>query len=191
MYSSETTHAVEASDAMLAEQLLGTFKASIMSQILAFNKEIPDFPEERTTSVPELPFPLPGSRLSQRTSTPFPISRLLEALERASIYRWTYKEIEKPRIIEAEVKQFVAEKFRKENQVLAIYTSKYLDEIRFIVLLENEVYDEDLMDRLLDIELEIWRTSKDVFLEFQYIPKVYSSEAEIIHPDSECIYRKA
>lgn len=91
---------------------------------------------------------------------------------------------------EIAIELFIAKEFKNIDQVIAIASSKYLEEIRISILLSNEKYDESLMDKLLDIEILVYDHFPTLVFSFTYIPRIYSSIEEVLHPDSKLIYEK-
>lgn len=77
------------------------------------------------------------------------------------------------------------------EKVLKIYSSQYDESaVHFQILTSNNKYDRDLMMKMLDLEYELGHNYKDIALSFDYIPKVYDYEKDIVVKYSKCIYKK-
>ena len=93
-----------------------------------------------------------------------------------------------PKVSETELT--IANAYKDVEEVLAIYTQKYRQELQVIVLLSIERYDDDLMYKLLNIEYDLQKENREPLLAFSYIPKVYINKRDIVHPNALLIFEK-
>ena len=91
---------------------------------------------------------------------------------------------------EEELKNKIINAFKQINEVESIYVQKYTYEWKVIILLSNEKHDDELMDRLLDIEYDLQNRDEDPLLDFSYIPKIYNNKWDILHPSSLPIFER-
>jgi hypothetical protein len=65
----------------------------------------------------------------------------------------------------------VADAFAEFSEVSRIYMQRWRSELQFVVLLNTEKYDSDLIDRLLDVEYDLLRYETEGLLwDFAYLP---------------------
>ena len=89
--------------------------------------------------------------------------------------------------VEAEILKF----FGSIGLVKKIYSFEYdKDSFHFQILTNNSKYDRSLMMKLFDLEYEIENKFENVYLTFEYIPKVYESESDVVIEDAKLIYKK-
>jgi len=93
-----------------------------------------------------------------------------------------------PKISETEL--IIANAFKDIDEVTAIYTQRYRQELQVIVLLSIERYDDDLMYKLLNIEYDLQKENRDPLLAFSYIPRVYIDKRDILHPNALLIFER-
>lgn len=91
---------------------------------------------------------------------------------------------------EAELELDVSKHFKEVPEVQSVYTDKYLNGKRFLILTLNETYDDALMDQLLLIERELRLSHAETVASFVYIPKLVESEDEVVPRDSKLIYER-
>jgi hypothetical protein len=91
---------------------------------------------------------------------------------------------------EEELKSNIINAFKQIDEVESIYVQRYTYEWKIIILLNNKRYDDELMDRLLDIEYDLQNRDEDPLLDFSYIPKIYNNKWDILHPSSLLIYER-
>jgi hypothetical protein len=84
----------------------------------------------------------------------------------------------------------IAKKFRRVKEVKSIYVQKYGEELQIFVLVSVEKYDDDLMDKLLDMEYDIRKRFPELVFEFFYPPANVSEKKDFIHPQAECIFSR-
>lgn len=90
----------------------------------------------------------------------------------------------------SEIELIIANAFKDIDEVRAIYTQKYRQELQVIVLLSIEKYDDNLMYKLLNIEYDLQKENRDPLLAFSYIPKVYINKREVLHPNASLIFER-
>lgn len=93
-------------------------------------------------------------------------------------------------VIEYHLESELLRRFIPIPEVDAIYTGRYLDECRVTVLLSSEVYDDALMDRLLENEYEIHDTFQHLVLSFTYMPFLGRERSNFVHPSSKLIFNR-
>jgi len=93
-------------------------------------------------------------------------------------------------VIEYHLEGGLLRRFVPIQEVDAIYTGRYLDECRITVLLSSEVYDDALMDRLLENEYEIHNTFPHLVLSFTYAPFLGRERSNFVHPSSRLIFNR-
>lgn len=98
----------------------------------------------------------------------------------------TFEQVDKEEEFEIEV----AKKFKDINKVDLIYVDTYMGSKRFKIFTSNKKYDDELMDRLLDIECEMKLKHLGELPLFEYIPKIYQDLNEIIRDDAKLIYKR-
>jgi hypothetical protein len=91
---------------------------------------------------------------------------------------------------EEELKNNIVNAFKQIDEVEFIYLLRYTYEWKVIILLNNKRYDDELMDRLLDIEYDLQNRNEDPLLDFSYIPKIYNNKWDILHPSSLPIFER-
>lgn len=91
---------------------------------------------------------------------------------------------------EKEIKWAIVEKFKNIEKVAAIYIQEYRRELQVIVLLGIEVYDDELMDDLLDLEYDLHQEFYDPILSFSYIPRIYANRHDVVHPKALLIFER-
>ena len=91
---------------------------------------------------------------------------------------------------EEELKNNIVNAFKQIDEVESIYVQRYTYEWKVIILLSNEKHDDELMDRLLDIEYDLQNRDEDPLLDFSYIPKIYNNKWNILHPSSLLIFER-
>jgi len=84
----------------------------------------------------------------------------------------------------------IAKKFKELDEVELIYVDTYMESKRFKIFTSNTRYDDQLMDKLLEIEFEFKSIYRDSFPRFEYIPRIYDSVSEIVRKGSKLIYRR-
>lgn len=88
-----------------------------------------------------------------------------------------------------EIEAGVMRAFGEVNNVLKIYSSQYEDQaLHFQILTSNVKYNRDLSIKLLNIEYDLGHKYKHIGLSFNYIPKVYNTEDEVVVQESNLIY---
>jgi len=85
--------------------------------------------------------------------------------------------------------RIVAE-FVQIDEVASIYMQKFDYESKITILLSIDKYDDELMDKLLDIEYALQSEIKEPLLSFSYIPKIYSDKSDILHPNNILIFER-
>jgi len=90
----------------------------------------------------------------------------------------------------SEIELIIANAFKDIDEVTAIYTQRYRQELQVIVLLSIERYDDNLMYKLLNIEYDLQKENRDPLLAFSYIPKVYINKRDILHPNALLIFER-
>lgn len=103
-----------------------------------------------------------------------------------SLYCFLEPVAEKDEELELEV----AKKFKELDEVELIYVDTYMESKRFKIFTSNTRYDDQLMDKLLEIECEFKSIYRDLFPMFEYIPRIYNSVDEIVRKGSKLIYRR-
>lgn len=92
---------------------------------------------------------------------------------------------------EEEIEAEVTKSFSSLEQVIKIYSFQDDDSsLRFQILTSNSKYDRSLMRKMLNIEYDIVDYYDDINLSFDYIPKIYDSESEVVVEGAKSIYRK-
>lgn len=91
---------------------------------------------------------------------------------------------------EEELKNNIINAFKQIDEVESIYVQKDTYEWKVIILLNNNRYDDKLMDKLLDIEYDLHNRDEDPLLDFSYIPKIYNNKWDILHPSSLLIFER-
>jgi len=91
---------------------------------------------------------------------------------------------------EEELKSNIINAFKQIDEVESIYVQKYTYEWKVIILLNIKKHDDQLMDRLLDIEYDLQNRDEDPLLDFSYIPKIYNNKWDILHPSSLPIFER-
>jgi hypothetical protein len=84
----------------------------------------------------------------------------------------------------------IAKKFRRVKEVKSIYVQRYGEELQIFVLVSVEKYNDDLMDKLLDMEYDIRKMFPELVFEFFYPPARVSEKKDFIHPQAECIFSR-
>ncbi len=87
-----------------------------------------------------------------------------------------------------EIYSRIGNAFNKVEEVIAIYALRYPHELKITILINNKRYNDELLDRLLDIEYGLQSEDADLWLSFSYIPKIYDNKDDIIHPKSLLIF---
>lgn len=107
-----------------------------------------------------------------------------EALSSAEIYySFTHSVLD-------EIELVIANRLKNINQVVAIYTQHYRAELQVVVFLNTEMYDNDLMYKMLDIEYELQKRFGEQLLAFSYIPRVSENRREVVSKSAKLIYEK-
>lgn len=89
----------------------------------------------------------------------------------------------------AEIELEIVKLFSGIEKVKKIYSSQYdKSAFHFQILTNNTRYDRELMMKLLDIEYELGHYYKHLALSFDYIPKIYQSEDEVVVEEAKQIY---
>jgi hypothetical protein len=84
----------------------------------------------------------------------------------------------------------IAKKFRRVKEVKSIYVQRYGEELQIFILVSVEKYNDDLMDKLLDMEYDIRKMFPELVFEFFYPPARVSEKKDFIHPQAECIFSR-
>lgn len=93
--------------------------------------------------------------------------------------------------IREKIESEVAQLFSGIDEVIAMHSSQYdKSALHFQILTDNEKYDRTLMMKMLELEYNIGHNYKDVALSFDYIPKVYEYEKDIVVEGARSIYKK-
>jgi len=90
----------------------------------------------------------------------------------------------------SKIELIIANAFKDIDELTAIYTQRYRQELQVIVLLSIERYDDNLMYKLLNIEYDLQKENRDPLLAFSYIPKVYINKRDILHPNALLIFER-
>lgn len=90
-----------------------------------------------------------------------------------------------------DIKNDIAKAFRLIDEVEEIYLEIFHYELRVSVLLSTKTYDDELMDRLLDIEYEfIDKDYGDFLFDFHYIPNLTNIKGTILHPGAALVFKR-
>ena len=102
----------------------------------------------------------------------------------------SYRKVEFETKIE-EVETEIFKNFGSIEQVIKIYSFEY-DEylIHFQILTNNTKYDKKLMTKLLNLEYDMADYFEGLNLSFEYIPKVYESDSEVVIKGAKLIYTR-
>jgi len=84
----------------------------------------------------------------------------------------------------------VVKRFKDIPEVELIYVDMYLENHRFQIFTSNNKYDDELMDKLLEIEFELKSLERDLPFRFEYIPRIYGNINEITRSGSKLIYKR-
>jgi hypothetical protein len=84
----------------------------------------------------------------------------------------------------------IAKKFRRVKEVKSIYVQRYGEELQIFILVSVEKYNDDLMDKLLDMEYDIRKMFPELVFEFFYPPARVSEKKDFNHPQAECIFSR-
>ncbi len=79
-------------------------------------------------------------------------------------------------------------RMKKIDKVQAIYSQKHRAEMQIIVFLNTINYDNEIMDKILDIEYDLQQTYRDLYLAFTYVQGIHEDRKEVVHPKSKLIY---
>jgi len=90
-----------------------------------------------------------------------------------------------------EIESLISGLFSSLAQVSKVFSFVYNDEaLHFQILTSNVKYDRDLMMHLLSLEYEIGHSYRGIDLSFDFIPRIYESESEVVVDDARLIYHK-
>ena len=82
-------------------------------------------------------------------------------------------------------------KFQKFDRVLRIYLTEYNNFIQIKVLLDMEIYDYELMDKLInDAEFSIKDSFRNKLIDFEYVPVLSNQKIEVANISTQLIYDK-
>lgn len=80
--------------------------------------------------------------------------------------------------------------FGSVELVKAIYSLEYgINLFHFQILTSNSIYNKPLTMKLLDLEYDVEDKFPDARLTFEYIPKVYESEDDVVSISARLIYK--
>jgi hypothetical protein len=91
---------------------------------------------------------------------------------------------------EEELELEVVKRFKGLDEVKLIYVDTYMESKIFKIFTSNTRYDDELMDKLLEIEFELRSIYRDSFPRFEYIPRIYNSIDEIVRKGSKLMYKR-
>ena len=118
------------------------------------------------------------------------LNESLIQLKKLKDWELSYKEVEFETKIE-EVELEIYRRFNRIEQVLKIYSFEYdINLFHFQILTDNTKYNRQLMVKLLDLEYDISGHFKGIDLSFEYIPKIYESESDVVIKGAKLIYKK-
>lgn len=85
----------------------------------------------------------------------------------------------------------VADAFAKFSEVNAIYMQRWRSELQFVVLLNIEKYDSDLIDKLLDVEYELLQhEGEGVLWDFAYLPCKGRDSTEVVSSSATVVFSR-
>ncbi len=76
------------------------------------------------------------------------------------------------------------------EEVDSIYLEKSEPEILVTVLLSNQTYDDELMDRLLDREFDLQEQISNIYLDIYYVPLLERESKDCVSKYAKLVYRK-
>ncbi|MGQ9626292.1 MAG: hypothetical protein ACUVV0_05220 [Anaerolineae bacterium] len=106
------------------------------------------------------------TQVAKRLTEIFDMASSLSAIVRANFADY----------LEGEIRR----KYQRTKQVEAIYIEHDLKVSQIIILLSSDQYDDDLMDRLLDIEYDVHKQFAAQMLSFSYIPLLDRKQDSIL-----------
>ena len=110
--------------------------------------------------------------------------------EEAGLPKWQYRQYTEDKWEEL-VKEAVARAFYDVGEVKAVYMQRHRYDIRISVLLNSKKYDDELVDKLLDIEYSLHLNEYgDFLLDFYHIPNIDDVRNSAIHPDAIPIFER-
>jgi len=113
-----------------------------------------------------------------------------ESWSKNSIERLLYCFAEPLASKEEELELEVAKRFKGLDEVELIYVDVYMEDKRFKIFTSNTRYDDQLMDRLLEVECDLKSMYRDSLPRFEYVPRIYDRIDEVIRKGSKLIYRR-
>ena len=94
-------------------------------------------------------------------------------------------------MIEAAIRNDIAEALRRAPAVEAIYMQRHRYDIRVSVLLNTPVYDDSVIDKLLDIEYPLHLNDYgDFLLDFRHFPDIDDVRNSAIPPDAIPVFER-
>jgi hypothetical protein len=90
-----------------------------------------------------------------------------------------------------EAVSIVADAFAQFSEVGAIYIQRWRSELQFVVLLDIEKYDSDLINRLLDVEYELLKHEDEGLLwDFAYLPCKGRDNTEVVSSSATVVFSR-
>jgi hypothetical protein len=80
--------------------------------------------------------------------------------------------------------------YGKFDRIQAIYAQKTPEAFNVFVFVNSESYDDALMDRLLDKEIELLKAYPDILFDFKYPPVAYVQPADYVPSDATLIFHR-
>ena len=99
-------------------------------------------------------------------------------------------EIQEDKLTEDEIPFRIVAEFVQIDEVESIYMQKFDYELEIAILLSIDKYDDELIDKLLDIEYALQNEIEEPLLSFSYIPKIYNDKSDILHPNNILIFER-
>ena len=88
-----------------------------------------------------------------------------------------------------DIENRVADAFKGFDEVSAIYMQRYRQQLQFTLFLDIKGYNDDLMDRLLDVEYDLLQDEyADLLIDFSYLPG--AGGEGVVHPSASMVLRK-
>lgn len=94
-------------------------------------------------------------------------------------------------VTEDEVVRLVTEEFRQFKEVSHIYYTKYLDGLQFAILLSSSIYNDQLMENLLNAERKLRKGIKDkqiVPFDIDYLFNARAFNLKMLGKETRLIY---
>ncbi len=106
--------------------------------------------------------------------------------------RITASKISMPELSNIEdIKNQIAKAFQVIDEVVEIYLEIFHYELRVSILLNIKTYDDELMDKLLDIEYKfVDKDYGDFLFDFHYIPNLTNIKGTILHPGTTLVFKR-